>query len=90
MLLVWFPLPLSSAFPSDYFILRLVPCVASSSVPPQFLRKERMQLLANILQKPQEGLSLVQLVPVLIPPSDTVYECVGVVLMGGVLTLGVS
>lgn len=49
-----------------------------------------MQLLANILQKPQEGLSLVQLVPVLIPPSDTVYECVGVVLMGGVLTLGVS
>lgn len=49
-----------------------------------------MQLLADILQKPQEGLSLVQLVPVLIPPPDTVYECVGVVLMGGVLTLGVS
>lgn len=47
-----------------------------------------MQLLANILQKPQEGLSLVQLVPVLIPPSDTVYECVGVVLMGGCSPLG--
>ena len=34
MLLVWFPLPVSSAFPSDRFILRLVPCMASSSVPP--------------------------------------------------------
>lgn len=80
MMLVWFPLPLSSPFLSiSSFSGRLAPCGGLQQLSPslqcshsRFRGRKGHSFLQMLLPKSQEGLSLLQPCHVLTPPLVTV------------------